>query len=78
MWEDDNEGFVACFLVKKGKQLIFNLKKLVTVVSSNLLSLAIGERWFKDWTRAERLFGGGNLGCYSCYRGKLNASIQLG
>lgn len=19
MWEDDNEGFVACFLIKKGK-----------------------------------------------------------
>lgn len=27
MWEDDNEGFVACFLIKKGK-LACNLAQL--------------------------------------------------
>lgn len=26
MWEDDNEGFVACFLIKKGKAFNFLTK----------------------------------------------------
>jgi hypothetical protein len=24
MWEDDNEGFVACFLIKKGEHFYLN------------------------------------------------------
>ena len=31
MWEDDNEGFAACFLVKKGEPFLFESIKCVLI-----------------------------------------------
>ena len=39
MWEDDNEGFVACFLIKKGNSIC------VVPVLSHLASAAAYDIW---------------------------------
>lgn len=70
MWEDDNEGFVGCFLIKKGK---FLPELAVSTVFCLLLICYCfwGWRWLKDRAGSKGLPAGGSMGCYTCHWGKV-------
>lgn len=73
LWEDDNQGFVACFLIKKGLSFSANVISFLSVIYWLILYWHADFpeiRWVEGGTWQKRILARGFVGCYSCNWGK--------